>query len=179
MLIVDQHSAHERVLYERLRGQLETRGRNSDVQPLMFPEALTVDAAGAALLAEMQPFLERLGFELSPVGPRQLLVQAVPAALGERSVTKAIEALMESYADARSLGVRSDEVAEGLTPVEDRLLKTIACHAAIKAGQPLAEAEIRALWTQLVRVDLACHDVHGRPGVLHLPTSEIVRRMGR
>ena len=179
LLIVDQHSAHERVNYERFRAQLAERGRNQDVQPLMFPETLTHDAGGAALLEEMQPYLERLGFELSPAGPRSHLVQAVPAALGERSVAKTIAALMEAYAEARSQGVRSEEVGDGVGPVEDRLLKTMACHAAVKAGQPLADAEVRSLWRSLVDVDLACHDVHGRPGALTLPTSEIARRMGR
>ena len=179
MLIVDQHSAHERVNYERLRARFAERGRNPDVQPLIFPEAMKLDAGTAALVEEMGPFLERLGFELSSAGPREVLVQAVPAALGERSVSRAIEALVAAYAEARALGVRSEEVADEITPVEDRLLKTVACHAAVKAGQPLSDAEVRALWRDLVRVDLAAHDVHGRPGALTLPTSEIVRRMGR
>jgi DNA mismatch repair protein MutL len=179
MLIVDQHSAHERVNYERLRARWEVSGRNPDVQPLLFPTALNLDAGQAALLEEMQPFLERLGFEITPAGPRQALVQAVPAALGERSVERALEALMEVYAAERSAGVRSADVGEGITPVEDRMLQTVACHAAVKGGQPLAEAEIRSLWRDLVRVDLACHDVHGRPAVLRVPTSEIARRMGR
>jgi DNA mismatch repair protein MutL len=179
MLIVDQHSAHERVNYERFRARFEERGRNPDVQPLMFPAVLDLDAGGAALVEEMQPFLERMGFEISPAGPRQMLVQTAPAALGERSVAKAIEALMDAYTDARALGIRSAEVGEAITPTEDRLLQTMACHAAIKAGQPLSEPEIRSLWKELVRVDLACHDVHGRPAVLRLPTAEIARRMGR
>jgi DNA mismatch repair protein MutL len=86
---------------------------------------------------------------------------------------------MDAYAAARAAGLRSDEVGDGPTPVEDRLLMTMACHAAIKAGQPLPEPEIRALWRELVRVDLAAHDVHGRPAVLTLPAAEIARRMGR
>lgn len=179
MLVVDQHSAHERINYERLRAQFEANGRNVDVQPLMFPEVLKLDTARVALLDEMQPYLERLGFELSPAGPREMLVQAVPAALGDRPVLKALEGLMDAYSESRSLGIRSQEVAETITPVEDRLLKTIACHAAVKAGQALSEAEIRALWKDLVTVDLACHDVHGRPGVLQLASGELARRMGR
>jgi DNA mismatch repair protein MutL len=179
MLVVDQHSAHERINYERLRERFERHGRNPDVQPLMFPEALKLDAARMALLEEMQPFLERLGFELSPAGPREMLVQAVPAALGDRSVTRALQGLMDAYSESRSLGVRSEEVAERITPLEDRLLMTMACHAAIKAGQPLSEAEIRALWSDLVRIDLAAHDVHGRPGAVHIPAGEIARRLGR
>src|SRR5690606_35498161 len=112
MLIVDQHSAHERVNYERLRARVRERGRNPDVQPLIFPEAMKLDAGTASLVEEMAPFLERLGFEISPAGPREVLVQAVPAALGERSARKAIEALVTAYSEARSLGVRSEEVGE-------------------------------------------------------------------
>jgi DNA mismatch repair protein MutL len=179
LLIVDQHSAHERVNYERFRARFEAHGRDRDVQPLIFPEVLRLDAGGIALIEEMQPFLERLGFEISPAGPREVLVQGVPAALGERSAGQAIEALMSVYAEARSRGIASAEAGEGMTPMEDRLLQTMACHAAVKAGQPLSGAEIRTLWKDLVRVDLACHDVHGRPGVLLLPTAEIARRMGR
>jgi DNA mismatch repair protein MutL len=179
VLIVDQHSAHERINYERLRVQWEAHGRNPDVQPLMFPEALKLDVQRVALLKEMEPYLERLGFELSPAGPREMLVNAVPAALGEQSVSKALEALMDAYSEAREIGIKSGEVGGALTPVEDRLLMTMACHAAIKAGQPLAESEMRALWKDLVRVDLAAHDVHGRPAVLTLPGTEIARRMGR
>lgn len=179
MLIVDQHSAHERVNYERFRAQWESRGRNSDVQPLMFPEALKLDVQRVALLKEMEPYLERLGFELSPAGPREMLVNAVPAALGEQSVSKALESLMDAYSEARAVGIKSGEVGSALTPVEDRLLMTMACHAAIKSGQALAETEMRALWKDLVRVDLAAHDVHGRPAVLTLSGTEIARRMGR
>ena len=179
MLIVDQHSAHERVNYERFRAQWESRGRNLDVQPLMFPEALKLDVQRVALLKEMEPYLERLGFELSLAGPREMLVNAVPAALGEQSVSKALESLMDAYSEARAVGIKSDEVGSALTPVEDRLLMTMACHAAIKSGQVLAETEMRALWKDLVRVDLAAHDVHGRPAALTLSGTEIARRMGR
>jgi DNA mismatch repair protein MutL len=179
MLIVDQHSAHERVNYERFRAAWAATGRNPDVQPLMFPEALKLDVQRVALLEEMAPFLERLGFELRAIGAREVLVNAVPAALGERSVTRALGSLMDAYSDARAAGLRSDEVGDGPTPLEDRLLMTVACHAAVKAGQPLADAEVRALWKELVRVDLAAHDVHGRPAVLALPGAEIARRMGR
>jgi DNA mismatch repair protein MutL len=179
LLIVDQHSAHERVHYERLRERFERLGRNPEVQSLIFPEALDLDPERAALLAEMEPFLRRLGFEVTPAGRRQFLVQAAPAALGERPVPAALHALMDVYADARAEGLRSLEVAQRITPLEDRLLKTVACHAAVKAGQRLAEGEVRALWGELAQVDLAGHDVHGRPALLLLPAAEIARRMGR
>lgn len=179
LLIVDQHSAHERVHYERLRERFGRLGRNSEVQSLIFPEPVELDAQRCALVGEMEPFLRRLGFDLTPGGPHTHLVQAVPAALGEHSVRRALLALMEVYAESRELGVRAHEAAEGLTTVEDRMLKTIACHAAVKAGQPLSESEMRALWGALVQVELAGHDVHGRPAVLLLEAGEIGRRMGR
>jgi DNA mismatch repair protein MutL len=179
LLLVDQHSAHERVHYERLRERFERLGRNPEVQSLIFPEPLELDPERAALLEEMEPFLRRLGFEVSAAGHRQFLVQAAPAALGERPIPAALHALMEVYADARAEGLRSAEVAQRITPLEDRLLKTIACHAAVKAGQRLADGEARALWRELAQVDLAGHDVHGRPALLLLPVAEIARRMGR
>lgn len=179
MFVVDQHSAHERVHYERLRARYERDGRNSDVQPLLFPETLRLTAERAALLEEMHPYLERMGFELAPAGRGEMWVHAVPATLGEASPVAALERLVEAYLAIRSTGIRSDEVADGLSPVEDRLLKTVACHAAIKAGKALSQAEVRALWKELVKVDLACHDVHGRPGVLFIPVTDLARRMNR
>jgi DNA mismatch repair protein MutL len=179
LLIVDQHSAHERVHYERLRERFERLGRNPEVQSLIFPEPLELEAERAALLGEMEPFLRRLGFEVTAAGRRQFLVQSAPAALGERPIPAALHALMDAYADARAEGLRSLEVAQRITPLEDRLLKTVACHAAVKAGQKLAEGEVRALWRELAQVDLAGHDVHGRPALLLLPAAEIARRMGR
>jgi DNA mismatch repair protein MutL len=179
MFVVDQHSAHERVHYERLRARYQRDGRNADVQPLLFPEAIRLTAERAALMEEMQPYLERMGFELAPAGRGEMWVHAVPAALGEASPAAALDRLADAYLSIRSTGIRSEEVADGLSPVEDRLLKTVACHAAVKAGKPLSEQEIRALWKELVRVDLACHDVHGRPGVLFIPVTDLARRMSR
>jgi DNA mismatch repair protein MutL len=127
----------------------------------------------------MEPLLRRVGFETTRVGNTHFLVQAVPAALGDRSALRALGGLMDSYADARESGFRSLEIADRLTPIEDRMLMTLACHAAVKAGQSLSEGEMTALWRELVQVELAGHDVHGRPAILVLPTAEIARRMGR
>lgn len=179
MLVVDQHSAHERVNYERLRRRFESSSSAGDVQTLLMPDVLRVDPEQATLLDEMQPYLTRLGFELTPAGPREVWIHAVPADLGDRSPAVAVERLAEAYLAVRSTGVRASDAAEAITPLEDRLLKTLACHAAVKAGQPLSETEIRVLWRDLVDVDLACHDVHGRPAVLLLSATELARRMGR
>jgi DNA mismatch repair protein MutL len=179
LLVVDQHSAHERVHYERLRERFDRLGHNPDVQSLIFPEPLSLDADRATLFAEMEPLLRRVGFETTRVGNTHFLVQAVPAALGDRSALRALFGLMDSYADARESGFRSLEIADRLTPIEDRMLMTLACHAAVKAGQSLSEGEMNALWRELVQVELAGHDVHGRPAILLLPTAEIARRMGR
>lgn len=179
LLIVDQHSAHERVHYERLRERLRRLGHNPEVQSLIFPEPLRVDAEEGQLLTEMDPFLRRLGFDLVTAGPHDLLVQSAPAALTGRTVAGAIRALMEIYSGGRELGVRSGELSERLDAVQESMLRSLACHAAVKAGQPLSDSEIRALWAALVQVELAGHDVHGRPAILLLEQAEIVRRMGR
>jgi DNA mismatch repair protein MutL len=179
MYVVDQHSAHERVHYERLRERYERDGRNTEVQPLLFPETLKLSPDRAALLEEMKPYLERMGFELAPAGRGEMWVHAVPAALGEAAPAPALDKLVDAYLTVRSTGVRSGDAVDGISPAEDRLLKTIACHAAIKAGKALSEKEIRALWKDLVRVDLAVHDVHGRPAALFIPVTELARRMSR
>ena len=179
MYVVDQHSAHERVHYERLRERYERDGRNTEVQPLLFPETLKLSPDRAALLEEMKPYLERMGFELAPAGRGEMWIHAVPAALGEAPPAAALDKLVDAYLAVRSTGVRSDDAADGISPAEDRLLKTVACHAAIKAGKALSDKEIRALWQDLVRVDLAVHDVHGRPAALFIPVAELARRMSR
>jgi len=178
LLVIDQHSAHERVNYERLRRRYDA-SRATLQQRLLMPDVLHPDAEHVALLEEMQPYLARLGFELGVAGPREVWIQAVPASLGNRSASAVLERLVDAYLAVRDTGVRADEAAEGITPVEDRLLKTLACHSAIKAGQPLSDTEIRALWRDLIDVDLACHDVHGRPAALLLSATELARRMGR
>lgn len=179
LLIVDQHSAHERVHYERLRERLVRLGQNPDVQALIFPEPLHLDVQQAALLEEMQPFLRRLGFDIVPGGPRQYLVQGCPGALGGRPLARTIERLMDGYLRSREAGATAREVGAHLAAVEEQMLRTVACHAAVKAGQRLAESEIRSLWDALVKVDLAGHDVHGRPAILLLENGEIARRLGR
>ena len=179
LIIVDQHAAHERVHFERLRERLRRLGRNPDVQALVFPEPLRLDPARVALLHEMEPVLRRLGFDLVPGGPREMLVQATPATLGRRSAARTILRLMEVYADERERGVGAAEVDEHVSAVEESLLRTVACHSAVRAGQALGQTEMRALWSALCEVELAGHDVHGRPAVLLLEIGEIARRMGR
>jgi DNA mismatch repair protein MutL len=124
LLIVDQHSAHERVHYERLRERLRRLGRNPEVQSLIFPEPLHASAEEALLLAEMDAFLRRVGFDLVAGGPRDFLVQSAPAALSGRTVAGALQALMEIYADDRDLGVRSGELSQRLDAVEERMLRS-------------------------------------------------------
>lgn len=179
LLIVDQHSAHERVHFERLRERLRRLGRDPEVQSLIFPEPIPLSGEAALLLAEMEPFLRRVGFDLVPAGPHDFLVQSVPAALTGRSARAALEDLIEIYAEGRELGFRSHEVSLHLAAVEEHMLRSLACHAAVRAGQPLSESEMRALWAALVQVELAGHDVHGRPAILLLDRAVIARRMGR
>lgn len=179
LLIVDQHAAHERVHYERLRERLRRLGRNPDVQSLVFPEPLRLDPAQVLLLREMEPVLRRLGFDLVAAGPREMLVQGTPAALGRRSAARTLQRLMEQYADGRDRGLGAGASDDQVAAIEERLLHTVACHSAVRAGQPLSEAERRALWAALCEVELAGHDVHGRPALLLLEVEEITRRMGR
>src|SRR5690606_32749193 len=145
LLIVDQHAAHERVHYERLRERLRRLGRNPDVQSLVFPEPLRLDAHQVALLREMEPVLRRLGFDLAAAGPREMLGQGTPAALGRRPAARTLQRLMEQYAEGRDRGLGADATNDQVAAVEERLLRTVACHSAVRAGQPLGEAERRAL----------------------------------
>ena len=167
MLIVDQHSAHERVLYERLMARV--RGGN-DSQRLLLPEALRLSSVELEALDVYREELERLGFELEGFGGDTILVTAVPV-LHPRF--DPLRALRETLAD-----LAGDRwTATGTT--QERLLATLACKAAIRAGEVLSREEMLALLRDLESTALPAHDVHGRSGVLWLGWDELERRFGR
>jgi DNA mismatch repair protein MutL len=167
VLIVDQHSAHERVLYERL---LTAAPGGTSSQPLLLPEAVKLSAAELEVLEEHRGELYRLGFELEDFGGDTVLVRAVPA-LHPRC--DPLRALRETLAD-----MTGDRwTATGTR--QERLMATLACKLAIKAGETLTQEEMLALLRDLRSTSLPAHDVHGRSAVLWLSWDELERRFGR
>ena len=169
MVLVDQHAAHERVAFQRLRDRYQQRA--VPVQRLLFPKTLDLAPAQAAIAEELRQTLSDMGFELEPFGGHTYALKAVPAGLREGDVDGVLAELL-------------DELAErgGSRALEERLdlaLATIACHSAVRAGDLLSDQEVRALFQSLDAVDFKAHCPHGRPVLLRIRVDEIARRFGR
>lgn len=167
-VLIDQHSAHERVLYEEFMGTL-AEGRTPS-QRLLFPLTLHLSAAEADAFEENRESLRLLGFEMEGFGGNTLLVNAVPMPHprfdAERCLRDTLAALT---------GDRAPSDAKR----HERLAATVACKAAIKGGDVLSQGEMRALYIALARTTLPAHDVHGRATIVRLSWDEIDRRFGR
>jgi DNA mismatch repair protein MutL len=166
LYLIDQHAAHERVLYERfLSGQL-TGARQS--QHLLTPLALELTPAQASLVGVHALALLEHGFEVEPFGPGGFLLRAAPSDLRRDDPARAFIELLD-------LMTRED------SPVDPRLrvAASLACHASVRAGQTLAAEEMRDLIRQLEACDTPQTCPHGRPTMLHLSADELARRFSR
>jgi DNA mismatch repair protein MutL len=168
LFLVDQHAAHERVLYEKMGAALQSG--DLPVQPLLQPVALEFTAAQRAEVEPVLALMAELGFELEPFGEQAVLVRAVPAIYAE-SRRDVGHDLMEVL----------DTVVHGSQPARwrEEMAITLACHSAIRAGQTLSLDEMRALIHQLERCQYPRSCAHGRPTMLHLSQSQLEREFGR
>jgi DNA mismatch repair protein MutL len=169
--LVDQHAAHERVLLEDLRRAGYGR---SEQQLLLEPLVVDVPASALAVLDELPAELQRLGFELEPFGPRQLLVRAVPGLLAERQPGRALAETLTALTD-NSHGLVVSHDASWV----ERLALVLACKTAVRAGDALAEPEMRALLRRLGESELCRTCAHGRPTALLLTHVQLERQFGR
>jgi DNA mismatch repair protein MutL len=168
LVLIDQHSAHERVLYERFVRQLSAGDAAS--QRLLLPETIHLSAADAEALEAHMEELRRLGYELEPFGGHSLIVHAVPTPHPRFDALRCLRESLASLSGDRSPSVHARH---------ERLVATVACKAAVKAGDPLAPNEMRALFLALSSTALPAHDVHGRSGIVRLTWDELERRFGR
>ncbi len=168
VVLIDQHSAHERVLYERFTQQMSGGGASS--QRLLMPETVHLSPRDAESLEGHRDALSKLGFELEPFGGHSVIVHAVPT---PHRRFDALRCLRETLATLS--GDRGATVHAG----HELLVATVACKAAVKAGEPLLPDEMAALFRALVSTALPAHDVHGRSGIIRLTWDELDRRFGR
>ena len=175
LLLVDQHAAHERVLYEQLRASWLARG--VERQPLLAPLAVQLEPRALAVLAERVGDAARLGFEIEPFGDDTIAIRTVPALLAGRDPA----GLVRGLADAWLAGDGASSAASDVRSIDpaDRSLATLACHAARRKGDPLDPREQRALLDALDAIPWAPTCPHGRPVVVPFTTAEIERRFGR
>jgi DNA mismatch repair protein MutL len=168
VVLIDQHSAHERVLYERFMTALESG--SSPSQRLLFPLTVQLTPAEAEALDAHRPALESLGYELGEFGGQTVIVHSVPT---PHARFDAERCLRETLA-----ALTGDRAAAGATR-HQHLAATVACKAAIKAGDSMSAQEMRALFGALRDCQLPAHDVHGRQTIVQLSWDELERRFGR
>jgi len=170
LLIVDQHSAHERVLFERLMTAFERGGQ--EAQRLLFPLTLRLTAPEFAQVEELGGLLMRAGFEVEGFGGDSVIVHAVPNPHPYFDAERAFREMMHEL-------THGSELVRSARNQHERIAKTFACKSAIKAGQPLSEGEMQELFDQLFATELPHHDVHGRPTIVRLSAGELERKFGR
>ncbi|MDX1673870.1 MAG: DNA mismatch repair endonuclease MutL [Longimicrobiales bacterium] len=170
LLIIDQHSAHERILFEELMRDFDAGGRPS--QRLLFPITLRLSPAEYAVVEDTQALLEQAGFEAEPFGGRTVIVHAAPNPHPWFDAERCLREMLVELAEG-------SELTRAARNQYERLAMTFACKGAVKAGQRLSEQEMRELFDDLFATELPYHDVHGRPTVVRLSLDELERRFGR
>ncbi len=168
LLVVDQHVAHERVLYERALRNGERHAQA--VQQLLFPQTLQLAPADFAQLEELLPHFEYLGFAVNVFGRNTVMLEGVPADLASDMSANIILDVLTLYREYQQHKV---------VDARDTLAKSYACRAAIKAGDVLNENEMRSLLEQLFACTMPYVCPHGRPIALKISIDELDRRFGR
>ena len=168
VVLIDQHSAHERVLYEAFMGVLE-RGE-SPSQRLLLPLTLHLTPAEGDAFEANRATLATLGFEVEGFGGHTLLVHAVPMPHPRFDAERCLRETLAALSGDRDAAAHARH---------ERLAATVACKAAIKAGDELSPGEMRALFIALGDTRLPAHDVHGRSTIVQLSWAELERRFGR
>jgi DNA mismatch repair protein MutL len=171
LYLIDQHVAHERILYERLRRALHAE--RTAVQTLLTPPLLDVGPAERLRLLELSPRLEECGFGLAALSGNTLALTAVPAVLGMAEA----EALLGRLASESTERDTGDGDLRG--PILDALAASLACKAAVKMHHPLAPLEMEALVGELFAAEQPYACPHGRPIVLQMTDVDLERRFGR
>ena len=169
VMIVDQHALHERILYEQLRERIEAGA--IETQNLLVPEPVDLGPTESACALENRDLLARLGMNIEPFGGDTVLIAGYPAMLANINPGEVLRALLERI----MIGGKAPDVADML----DDLLHTVACKAAIKAGDRLAPDELAALLEQRHLVKDPHHCPHGRPAVLMFSNEELDKQFKR
>jgi DNA mismatch repair protein MutL len=165
LIVIDQHAAHERVLYERI---LTARRRHSDVgQTLITPQPLALNPGEFALWEQRADALRVLGFDLEPFGGRTVLLRSVPQIAAGGSAEQLLRDLLVQAAD--------DVQLDAADSVLERLTITTACRSAVRAGDPLTSEQMVRLLNDLAATDDPFTCFHGRPTMVTLPLEQVER----
>ncbi|WP_138468484.1 DNA mismatch repair endonuclease MutL [Poseidonocella sp. HB161398] len=168
MVIVDQHAAHERLVYEELKAQAATR--SVPAQALLIPEIVTLPAGGAEALREIAEDLAGLGLSLEPFGPDTVAVRETPAILGHVDAAKLLRDIWDELE-----GTGGDALKARI----DAVLSRMACHGSVRSGRQMQPQEMNALLRRMEATPLSGQCNHGRPTYVRLKLSDIERLFGR
>jgi DNA mismatch repair protein MutL len=168
MYLIDQHAAHERVLYEQFMADHARSGVVS--QYALAAQTVQVAPEEAQVLESHLPVLRDLGFEIEPFGPNVFIIRSVPALLADQDPVETIAAIV-------------DDLEQGLTPgqraVEERIILRVCKQAAVKAGQILSHEQMQSLIRQLERCRSPLTCPHGRPTLIQMTAEQLAREFGR
>ncbi len=165
LVVVDMHAAHERILYESFKNDLD--GEHIPAQPLLIPVAFNAERIEVATASDYADALERLGFEITPLSETSLAVRSVPALLADADVKALARDVLKELQEFGS--------GEVLTRHRDELLSTMACHAAVRANRRLSLAEMDALLRQMEETEKSGQCNHGRPTWYQFALSDLDR----
>lgn len=173
LVIIDQHAAHERLVYERLKGALANGGIAR--QMLLIPEVIELDGEAAASLLAASDELERLGLVVEAFGPQAIVVREVPALLGTCDVKGLLADLANTLLEAEEEGEGRRLLAARL----DQVLSTMACHGSVRAGRRLSPDEMNALLRDMEKTPFSGQCNHGRPTYIELKLTDIEKLFSR
>lgn len=169
MILIDQHAAHEKILYLKFMRQME--GRAIAVQPLLVPHALELGPAEAAALEPLLAPLRESGFEVEPFGGGTFMVQSVPTVFDGLNIEAFIRDLIDD--------VGQGDIGREIQRLRERICARAACRAAVKSGDRLTPDEMQRVVDQLLQTHELLRCPHGRPTTLHLTREQIDRQFGR
>jgi DNA mismatch repair protein MutL len=169
IVIVDQHAAHERLVYERMKDSLAAGAVKR--QPLLIPEIVEMDESEASRVLARADDLAALGLIVEGFGPGAILVREVPALLGQLDAKALIRDLADDLAESESLGSLKERL--------DHVSATLACHMSVRSGRRLNAEEMNALLREMEVTPHSGQCNHGRPTYVELKLADIERLFGR
>jgi DNA mismatch repair protein MutL len=169
IVIVDQHAAHERLVYERLKRQMTET--DITTQALLIPEIVELSVGDAARLIEFTDELRRLGLSIEPFGGSAIAVRETPAILGTVSAAELIRDVLDELADLDDSHLMQTKI--------DAVLSRIACHGSVRSGRQMRAEEMNALLREMEETPHSGQCNHGRPTYVELQLVDIERLFGR
>ena len=166
---MDQHAAHERVLYEQLRENINEH--KAPIQELLEPIVLSLDPQVCEKILNLSDVLENIGYSISSFGGNEILVSTVPEILGKRASMDELLSLVDRILDLGEKYAKEQ--------IMDEMIKLTACHSAYRAGRSLSIREIRQLLVNLSNTKSRYNCCHGRPSIIKISRHELDERFGR